>query len=385
MSSHKNIFGLRIFNLPAIILFLFLNIPFIRSYFLYYGLRWIYIFLFSFCLSFILTPVIGRIAIRLGILDIPDKRKIHGSSTPLLGGLVIMISLSASLTANMVLEREMVVLLLGGLVLGFVGLLDDWKGLSARLKLFIQVAVVLILIYNGIILDLLPPRTTWGYICNLILTVIWIVGITNAMNFFDGMDGLATGLSAVIAVFIGIASFQTSQHVMGWIAIAVLGSCLGFFPFNFKLRSPAAIFLGDAGSTFLGFVLAALAIQGYWADNSRIVSFAMPTLIFWILIFDMVYITMERVITGKVKTVGEWIRYVGTDHLHHRLAHVLGGQKRSVLFIYFLSSCLGISAIVLRYARTIDAILLIIQALIIVVLLTILERRGHGLSEKEKI
>ncbi len=384
MLGHKNIFGLRIFNLPAIILFLFLNIPFIRSYFLYYGLRWIYIFLFSFCLSFILTPVIRRIAIRLGILDIPDKRKIHGSSTPLLGGLVIMISLSASLTANMVLEREMVVLLLGGLVLGFVGLLDDWKGLSARLKLFIQVAVVLILIYNGIILDLLPPRTTWGYICNLILTVIWIVGITNAMNFFDGMDGLATGLSAVIAVFIGIASFQTSQHVMGWIAIAVLGSCLGFFPFNFKLRSPAAIFLGDAGSTFLGFVLAALAIQGYWSDNSRIVSFAMPTLIFWILIFDMVYITMERVITGKVKTVGEWIRYVGTDHLHHRLAHVLGGQKRSVLFIYFLSSCLGISAIVLRYARTIDAILLIIQALIIVVLLTILERRGHGLSEIEK-
>ena len=213
---------------------------------------------------------------------------------------------------------------------------------------------------------------------NLILTVIWIVGITNAMNFFDGMDGLATGLSAIIAIFIAIVSFQTSQPFMGWIALAVLGSCIGFLPFNFRPKKPAAIFLGDAGSTFLGFVLGALAIKGYWADNRPIVSFATPILIFWILIFDMAYITIERIVTGKVKNFKEWIDYVGTDHLHHRLYALLGNKRGAVLTIFLFSATLGLSSIVLRNARTIDALVLVLQAFLIVIIFTIIEYAGRS-------
>ena len=377
MLNKKQISILRVLNLPMIMLFLFLNVPWFRAYFMAVGLRWIYILLFSFSLSFFLTPIFGSIARRFDILDIPDERKIHANSTPLLGGVVIMISFCASLTANMILETEMIVLLLGGFIVCIVGLVDDWKGISAKLKLLIQICVVLMLIYNGIILDLFPIKTTWGYIANSIFTVIWIVGITNAMNFFDGMDGLATGLSAIIALFIGIVSFQTNQPFMGWIAIAVIGSCLGFFPFNFRPKKPAAIFLGDAGSTFLGFILAGLAIKGYWADNRPIVSFATPILIFWILIFDMTYITVERVIAGKVKTLKQWIDYVGTDHLHHRLYALLGDKKKAVLTIFLLSTTLGLSSIALRNARMIDAIILVFQAFLIAIIVSVIEYAGR--------
>ncbi|MBW1705904.1 MAG: undecaprenyl/decaprenyl-phosphate alpha-N-acetylglucosaminyl 1-phosphate transferase [Deltaproteobacteria bacterium] len=378
MFGNKKISPLRIFYPPCIILFLILIIPYLRRYFTDVGLRWLYIFLFSFALSFILTPVFGWIARRFNILDIPNERKIHTNNTPLLGGAAIMISFCASLTANMILEMETIALLLGGLIVGVIGILDDWRGMSAKLKLIIQICVVLMLIYNGIILDLFPIKTTWGYIANSVLTVIWIVGITNAMNFFDGMDGLATGLSAIIALFIGIVSFQTNQPFMGWIAIAIVGSCLGFLPFNFRLKKPAAIFLGDAGSTFLGFILAGLAIKGYWADNRPIVSFATPILIFWILIFDMTYITVERIITGKVKTVKEWIDYVGTDHLHHRLYALLGDKRKAVLTIFLLSATLGLSSIALRNARMIDAIILVCQAFLIAIIVSVIEYAGRN-------
>jgi UDP-GlcNAc:undecaprenyl-phosphate GlcNAc-1-phosphate transferase len=215
---------------------------------------------------------------------------------------------------------------------------------------------------------------------NALLTVLWIIGITNAMNFFDGMDGLAAGLGALIAFFLGVVAFQTAQPFIGWIAVAMMGSCLGFLPFNFKARGNAAIFLGDAGSTVIGFILACVAVYGDWAESNTVVALISPLLIFWILIFDMVHITVDRILTGKVFNFHQWIEYVGQDHLHHRLAHVLGSNKRSVLFIYLLSLCLGISAVALRNARVVDAILLILQAAIMVVLITFLERRGRLLN-----
>jgi UDP-GlcNAc:undecaprenyl-phosphate GlcNAc-1-phosphate transferase len=259
-----------------------------------------------------------------------------------------------------------------------VGLIDDWKSIRARYKLVIQIIVVIILIRSGIILDLFPIHTTWGYLLNASLSIIWIVGLTNAMNFIDGMDGLATGVSAIISLFMGLVAFQTNQPFMGWIAIAMLGSCLGFLPFNFSLRRPASIFLGDAGSTFFGFVLAALAIKADWADNNPIVSFATPVLIFWVLIYDMAYISIERVVTGKVKSFQGWIDYVGTDHIHHRLLVIFGDRRKVVFFIFFLCATLGISAITLRGASTSDGILTVVQAFLITVIVSILEYSGRN-------
>jgi len=367
----------------SLVVFAALVLPWSRSHFAELGVRWLYIFLFSFSVSAILTPVMRLIALKLKIVDIPGGRKIHKKNTPLLGGIAIVMSFSAALLANMVLERDVVLLLCGGVVVALMGLADDRRGVSARLKLFVQVSVVLVLIYFGIVLNLFS-MTVWGYCLNVLFTILWIIGITNAMNFIDGMDGLASGIAVIIAMFMGVVAFQTDQPFMGWISIAMMGSCFGFLPFNFGLKRPASIYLGDAGSTFIGFMLAALAIKGDWADNSRIVSFSAPVLIFWILIYDMAYITIERIVTGKVKSLKEWIDYVGTDHIHHRLFVLLGDKKKAVLFIYILCITLGISAITLRYARPIDGILLVVQVFLITVLISIIEYAGRRNSLRKR-
>src|SRR5664280_146938 len=371
----------RIFWTVEMIVFCLLLVPIVREIFFQYFGRWLYILLFAAATSALLTPIMIVIASKTGIVDAPGGRKIHDRVTPLLGGAVIIISFISALLANMILDARDIALIAGGTVVAIVGLIDDWKSIRARYKLVIQIIVVIILIRSGIILDLFPLHTTWGSLLNASLSIIWIVGLTNAMNFIDGMDGLATGVSAIISLFMGLVAFQTNQPFMGWIAIAMLGSCLGFLPFNFSLRRPASILLGDAGSTFFGFVLAALAIKADWADNNPIVSFATPVLIFWVLIYDMAYISIERVVTGKVKSFQDWIDYVGTDHIHHRLLVIFGDRRKVVFFIFFLCATLGISAITLRGASTSDGILTVVQAFLITVIVSILEYSGRNYTK----
>jgi UDP-GlcNAc:undecaprenyl-phosphate GlcNAc-1-phosphate transferase len=308
----------------------------------------------------------------------PDARKLHTEATPLLGGAAVFIGFSVALLTNGIFSKQVMVILIAALILFAIGIIDDFKEVSAGLKLAVQMICTLLVMSCGIVLRVLPTDIgIYATIGNCLLTVFWIIGITNAMNFFDGMDGLAAGLGALISFFLGVVAFQTGQPFLGWIAVAMLGGCLGFLPFNFRFKKNAAIFLGDAGSVVIGFILACLAVYGDWAQNNPVVALVSPVLIFWILIFDMVHITIDRIVSGKIKNFKQWIEYVGKDHLHHRLANVLGGRKQSVLFIYLLGLCLGTSAVVLRNARPADAVLLIIQACILVVLITVLERRGR--------
>ncbi|MBN2438716.1 MAG: undecaprenyl/decaprenyl-phosphate alpha-N-acetylglucosaminyl 1-phosphate transferase [Deltaproteobacteria bacterium] len=378
--NRKKFSFLRAFWILALILFFALVTPAIRLFFFGHLGRWLYILLFAFSTAALLTPLMMFIADKVGIVDAPGGRKIHTRITPLLGGVAIIISFISALLANMILDARDIVLIAGGTVMAIVGLIDDWKSIPARYKLFVQVCVVIVLIRSGIILDLFPVHTTWGYFLNAALSIIWIVGLTNAMNFIDGMDGLATGVSAIMSLFMGIVAFQTHQPFMGWIAIAMLGGCLGFLPFNFSMRKnrQASIFLGDAGSTFFGFVLSSLAIKAAWADNNPIVSFATPILIFWVLIYDMAYISLGRIITGKVKSFQDWIDYVGTDHIHHRLLVIFGDRRKVVFFIFFLCATLGISAVTLRGASTSDGILTVVQAFLITVIVSILEYSGRN-------
>jgi UDP-GlcNAc:undecaprenyl-phosphate GlcNAc-1-phosphate transferase len=358
----------------AFILFM----PQVRGFFSSSGWRWAHILCLSSSLSFCMNPVFARIAKKLNILDIPDARKLHQEATPLLGGAAVFIGFSVALLTNGIFSKSVLIILIASLILFGIGILDDFREISAGLKLLAQLVCTLLVMSSGIILRVLPVDLgIFATIGNCLLTVFWIIGIANAMNFFDGMDGLAAGLGAVIAFFLGVVAFQTAQPFLGWIAIAMLGGCLGFLPFNFRPKKNAAIFLGDAGSVVIGFILACVAVYGDWAQGNPVVALVSPVLIFWILIFDMVHITIDRIMTGKVKNFRQWIEYVGKDHLHHRLANVLGGRKQSVLFIYLLGLCLGTSAVVLRNARPTDAILLIIQACIMVVLITVLERRGR--------
>ena len=363
---------------PPLAMTCVLLLPQAREFFLKAGWRWAHVMLLSFGISFSLNPLFSRIAYQLNMLDSPNHRKLHEHATPLLGGAAVFTGFLAALLINGIFSLELGAILIAAFVLFAVGVADDYREMSAGIKLLTQILCAVLVISCGIVLRVIP--TGFGIIApmgNALLTIFWIIGITNAMNFFDGMDGLAAGLGALIAFFLGVVAFETAQPFIGWIAVAMMGSCLGFLPFNFKARGNAAIFLGDAGSTVIGFVLACVAVYGDWAESDPVVALISPLLIFWILIFDMVHITVDRVLSGKVLNFRQWIEYVGKDHLHHRLAHVLGSNKRSVLFIYLLCICLGINALGLRNAQMTDAVLHIFEAVIIVVLITFLERRGR--------
>ena len=344
------------------------------------GGRWLYILLFSFLLSFLLVRPVRAVARRRGILDVPDGRKLHGEPIPLLGGVAVYLAFVVSLLANSILSPAVAGLMVAATGVMVVSVVDDVRPLPASVKLGVLVLATLVLVYAGISLALFPARTLWGQALNVLLTVVWVVGITSAMNFFDGMDGLAAGLAAITAGFLGIIAYQTHQVFLGWVAAALLGSTLGFLPYNFRPGERATIFLGDAGSNFLGFTLAALAILGEWAENS-VVDLAAPVLIFGVFTYDMIYITVDRVLSGRVTSVAQWIDYVGRDHLHHRLETVLGRPDHAVLFVFGLSCALGVEATVLLMASSsLTAWLLIGQATVILLMVTILERRGRRLS-----
>ena len=362
----------------------FLLLPPVQTRFYTVGFRWLYLLLVSYLVATAMTPLIRRLAVRVGAVDHPSSRKIHESTTPLLGGvavylafLIAILANTAGLAAPLVLNEGMLGVLAGGTLLLLVGVRDDIRHVPATAKLVVQLLAATIVIWAGKLLTFFP-HGLWGDTLNVLLTVLWIVGITNAFNFFDGMDGLATGLAIIAAFFLGVVAFQTNQPTLGWVAVALVGAGLGFLPYNFRPKASATIFLGDAGSTFLGFTLACLAVKGNWADQNPIVSVSTPILIFGILIYDMVHTTVQRIYLGKVRTVKGYLEYVGKDHMHHRLERVLGSRTETVFIIFLLSIALGLAGVVLRNARTVDALFLLLQATIIVVVVSILERRGRS-------
>jgi len=348
----------------------------VKSWFVQVGLRWQYIVLFSFLLSFLLVRPTRAVARRQGIMDMPDGRKLHGEPTPLLGGVAVYLAFVVSLLANSILTPAVWGLLIGGTVVIVISLIDDVRPLRALLKLGILAIAAGIVIASGTSLTLFPTQALWGQALNYAITILWIVGITSAMDFFDGVDGLAAGLAAIASLFLGIIAFQSQQVFLGWVAAAILGTTLGFLPYNFRPGKRATIFLGDAGSNFLGFTLASLAVMGEWAQHD-FVNVAAPLLIFGVFIYDMLYVTIERVALGKVKSFREWIEYVGRDHLHHRMERVLGRKEYAVLFVYALSLTLGVGATILLMSSPAAAFLLVFQAVIILLVVTVLERRGR--------
>jgi len=371
--------------IPMLLVALFLIVPTVRQTFSHYGSRWAYMLALSFSFSFCLTPIFRWLAPVIGAMDIPDSRKQHGQVTPLLGGAAVFLAFLLAILVNGIFSKELTAILIGTTLLFIIGIIDDVRDVNAAVKLLTQLAAVGCVMFQGIVLRVLPESLGIAAdLSNGLLTILWILGITNAFNFFDGMDGMASGLGLIIAFFLGVVAFQTDQAFLGWIAVAVMGSCLGFLPYNLLKNEKATIFWGDAGSTVIGFILACVAVYGEWDLNNSVVAVVSPLLIFWVLIFDMVHITIDRIATGKVTSFKEWIEYVGRDHLHHRMAQILGGPKRSVFFIYLLTACFGISAVVLRNATTRDAVLLLFQAAFMVIMVTVLERIGRRKVETSK-
>jgi UDP-GlcNAc:undecaprenyl-phosphate GlcNAc-1-phosphate transferase len=200
------------------------------------GMRWAYLLLLSFGIGYVITPAVYALAARLGAVDMPAGRKAHAAPTALLGGTAVYLAFAVTVLRNFDFTDELKGVALAGTLILAVGLLDDLRELPASLKLLTQLAAVGILINYGVVISFLPD-TLLGRTGEWLLTAFWVVGITNAVNFLDGMDGLASGTSAINAMFFGLVAWQNGQHDMMHLALPLLGACLAFLVYNFR---PAA-------------------------------------------------------------------------------------------------------------------------------------------------
>jgi UDP-GlcNAc:undecaprenyl-phosphate GlcNAc-1-phosphate transferase len=295
------------------------------------------IFLIALAATAVGTPQIRHVALNLGFVDMPDDRKNQKRPIPLLGGLAIIggMLLALFLTFFAIYGRVPPpisgVLLASGLVAA-TGLIDDRLQIPAWLKLSGQTAGALILIIYGIHVQLpLPDFVNYG------ITFVWLVGISNAVNFLDNMDGLSVGISAVAAAFILLLAAVEGQFLVAALAAALLGACIGFLRYNFY---PAEIYMGDAGSLFLGFMLAVLAMQLRFPLNSNFVTWMVPIFILGLPIFDMILVVFSRLRRGVSPNTP------GHDHISHRLVDRGFSQREAVLSLYLIA---GISGMVAEY------------------------------------
>lgn len=333
----------------------------------YWRNTYIFVFVFSLLFALLITPVVRLLAQKLNIYDKPDKRKIHTRAVPLWGGIAVFVPFALSVFLTRYYSNPLKSVVLGGCIALIVGVIDDLrKGLSGTVKFFILVALTLLLVNYGVVLRVFPHTNIFFYLIDIILTILWIVGVTSAFNAIDNMDGLATGVACIASTFFFIVAIQTQQWWFGMLSVALAGSCLGFLRYNFR---PATIFLGDAGSFFLGFTLAAMSVMGEWSANPFI-SAAIPVFILGIPIFDITYVVVSRHVNKVTRTFFEALAHCARDHFSHRLVALGFSQKNAVLVLYLLSLCTGICAIVLRNTSNIfESVLLLLQGLVVLLLI----------------
>ncbi len=327
----------------------------------------------AFVLSAFLMPVCVRMLRRYNIMDELSDAKIHKKPTPRGGGIVIFIAFAIAVILPNYRDNPMKGVLLGSFICLLVGAIDDLRGgVPAVIKLGALTLATLIMSFFGVQLNL------FGYYpLDLFFTWLWIVGVTSAFNGIDNMDGQAAGVAVIVSAMyltIAVDSFliagtETSLSWFGLLASGLVGANLGFLLYNFK---PAKVFMGDSGSFFLGFTLAALGVMGEWADH-RVVACTIPVLILGVPLFDFGYVIITRIVNGKTRTVRDVIEHCAPDHLSHRLVWFGFSQRKAVLFIYMMSFALGTSGLLLRNSeRGFDSILGLVQGGSVLLLIAIL-------------
>ncbi len=337
------------------------------------------------CTAFILAALLMPLAIllfrKIGMMDAVAHNKIHKKAVPRGGGIVIFLAFAVAVLLPGYRSDGMNGILLGAFMCLVVGAIDDYiGGIPGFYKLITLVAATLILSQYGVRINVFQNE-----VLDVSVTILWIVGVTSAFNGIDNMDGLASGLSVIVAgMFLIIAmqayavtSTETSLSWFGMLAVGLIGANLGFLVYNSK---PALIFMGDSGSFFLGFTLAALGVMGEWTEN-RIISCTIPVLILGVPLFDFAYIILARIIKGETRTLRDIIDHCAPDHLSHRLVWFGFTQRQAVFFIYLISITLGISGILLRNTTSlVDSQLALFQGMAIVaiiIILMVLAARRH--------
>ncbi|RHR08854.1 undecaprenyl/decaprenyl-phosphate alpha-N-acetylglucosaminyl 1-phosphate transferase [Pseudoflavonifractor sp. AF19-9AC] len=308
--------------------------------------------------ALISTPVVRSLAFRIGAVDVPkDGRRMHDHPIPRMGGLAIFFGFVLSVLVFLPLTPQLRSMLLGAVVIVILGIFDDIYALSAKLKFAVQIFAALLAVMGGNRIMMLSninifssePYWELGWL-SYPITIFWIVGITNAVNLIDGLDGLACGVSTISSMTLLVIALNVSEPDVAVLTAALAGACIGFLPYNLN---PAKIFMGDTGSTFLGFVLATVSIQGLFKFYT-IFSFAVPFLMLALPIFDTCFAILRRVSKGQSPMAPD------RGHIHHRLIDMGFSQKQAVAVLYVISAILGLSAVVLTTNGTVRAMLFLV-------------------------
>ena len=338
----------------------------------------------AFLISFSATPTVIALAHKIKAIDIPkDERRVHKKPIPLIGGLAIFYGFVISVLCFAVIDRQVMGLLLGSVIIVTVGVIDDMRDLSAKLNLLFQIVAAAIVIYFGVEIEYVAnPFAKWfgpQYInlglWSIPITMIWIIGVTNAVNLIDGLDGLACGVSTIASVALLSMTLLSQNLNAAIITAALAGAGFGFLPYNFN---PAKIFMGDTGSTFLGFVLACISIQGIMKMYA-LISIAVPVLILGLPIFDTLFAIMRRI--AKKKPVMAPDR----GHLHHRLLDMGFSQRQTVTILYTLTSILCLTAVVMSLKDAMRGLILVFAVLLVLLVsLVVMEPKEDNLTEEKK-
>lgn len=296
-------------------------------------------------ISFVSTPYVRKLAFKIKAVDVPkDTRRMHKDPIPRLGGLAIFFGFLLSSLFLLPRTPSFLGMLGGATLIVVLGIFDDIYALPPKPKLLIQIIAALLPALTGSTITVLSNPNIFSVepywnlgVLSIPFTVLWIVAITNAVNLIDGLDGLACGVSTISSMTMLVISLTVSEGHVAIMMGALVGACLGFLPYNLN---PAKIFMGDTGSTFLGFVLAVASIQGLF-KLSAIVSFAVPFLILGLPIFDTCFAILRRLSEGRSPMSPD------REHIHHRLIDMGFSQKQAVATLYVLSAILGLSAVIL--------------------------------------
>lgn len=317
----------------------------------------------AFLVALILTPVVKSLAVKMGAIDDPKRdedpeRRMHSRPIPRMGGLAIFLGFLLSTLVFVPLNPSIQRMLLGAVIIVVLGIFDDIYALRARFKLVVQIAAALVVVLgkDGIAIEILSnpnifsPDPYWelGWL-SIPVTVLWIVGMTNAVNLIDGLDGLACGVSSISSLTLLVIALMLEEPTVAVLVAALAGGCLGFLPYNLN---PAKIFMGDTGATFLGFVLAWISIQGLFKMYT-LISFVVPFLLFGLPIFDTCFAFVRRIAHGQSPM------HADRSHVHHRLIDMGFSQKQAVAVLYVITAILGLSAVVLTTSGAVKAMLLL--------------------------
>ena len=307
--------------------------------------------------SFATTPLVKALSVKVGAIDVPrDGRRMHDHPIPRMGGLAIFLGFIISVLLLMPLDQPKQGMLLGAVIIVVLGIFDDIYSLKASFKFVIQIVAAVIAVCSGNVIatisnpNVFSANLYWdlGWLAYP-ATVIWIVAITNAVNLIDGLDGLACGVSTISSMTLLVIAMSVGEVPIALMVAALCGGCLGFLPYNLN---PAKIFMGDTGSTFLGFVLAVISVQGLFKLYT-IISFVVPFLMLGLPIFDTCFAFIRRIAHGQSPM------HADRSHVHHRLIDMGFSQKQAVAVLYIISAILGLSAVVLTTEGPVKAMLLL--------------------------